>query len=330
MIPRDLSRNFAELHRFQERLEEGVQSAVMKFCGDNGFAYVGRSKSIESVAEKIETGRFSNWNQIDDLFACSVIIPSISHEGMVIEYCCATFDATVKYRNTSFKDPDTYRFDLTRISARLRRPPGLPDSGSLDLYKIPFEIQIRSAFEHAWLVATHPLAYKSQVVDWRRHRLASQIKAAVEHWDAAIGGFDDAARHVPRNPFPRLDRVSKVAKRVQALVKSGAIPSAIQPKDMSRFASNFVAMIESAQGKRKDWKAVNKAVEKGVAAVENYFQTEETEKIPMSVSLLQLCLGICLESDVVSHEFKDYHCHVTEELMSLYPATKKIEDTFVY
>ena|ERR1700730_3627442 len=71
-------------------------------------------------------------------------------------------------------------------------------------YRLLFEVQIKSAFDHAWSTATHDLTYKSNQIDWRRLRLSAQIKAIVEQLDVAILGFEQMAPLIAENPDRRL------------------------------------------------------------------------------------------------------------------------------
>jgi hypothetical protein len=57
-----------------------------------------------------------------------------------------------------------------------------------------FGVQVVTAFEYAWIAATHDLVHKSDDVDWRRLRLAAQPKkAAVKQIEVLIAAFDPAS-----------------------------------------------------------------------------------------------------------------------------------------
>ena len=167
------------------------ESFISKFCEIHGYAFSSRIKTIESLAEKIETGRFKNWSNLDDLFACTIIIPTLLHEEEVTKFCKDIFqiERTTK-RGQNRKSPDTFTFDSTRIYAKLRRSEDINNSELLNIYHITFEIQIKSAFEHAWSVSNHDLVYKNDEIDWKKLRLAAQNKANVEQLDTLILAFD--------------------------------------------------------------------------------------------------------------------------------------------
>lgn len=148
IYPSILDRKYNEYKPFVKEVARQVKETLLNFCDNKGYAFTSRVKTIESLAEKIETGRFQKWSDLDDLFACTVIIPTLSHEQEVIDFCKSTFEIirTVK-RGQNKKPPDTFRFDSTRIYARLRKNDDTDNT--LSIYKIIFEIQIKSAFEHA-------------------------------------------------------------------------------------------------------------------------------------------------------------------------------------
>jgi ppGpp synthetase/RelA/SpoT-type nucleotidyltranferase len=189
--PSILERRYNEYSPFLEGTAKQVKSILVNFCEIHGYAFSSRIKTIESLAEKIETCRFKSWSNLDDLFACTIIIPTLFHEEEVTKFCKDIFqiERTTK-RGQNRKSPDTFKFDSTRIYAKLRRSEHINNSELLNIYDITFEIQIKSAFEHAWSVSTHDLVYKNDEIDWKKLRLAAQIKANVEQLDTLILAFD--------------------------------------------------------------------------------------------------------------------------------------------
>ncbi len=122
IYPSILERKYNEYEPFVKEVARRVKETLLNFSDRQGYAFISRIKSIESVAEKIETGRFEKCSNIDDLFACTIIIPTLSHEEETINFCKNTFEIirTVK-RGQNKKNPDTFRFDSTRIYARLKQ-----------------------------------------------------------------------------------------------------------------------------------------------------------------------------------------------------------------
>ena len=83
--------------------------------------------------------------------------------------------------------------DASRFYGRLR-----PSAAERDprIDGIQFEIQVQTAFEHAWVAVTHDGVYKGGVVDWRRQRLAASLKAAVEQIDLMVVGFENVVGEI--------------------------------------------------------------------------------------------------------------------------------------
>src|ERR1035438_1489076 len=156
-----------------------VRETLDPFAKDRGYIFLDRTKDVSSLSEKLESGRFPSWSRLDDLYGCTIVVPVSSHESAVLVKLNASFEAVeVRSRSSAKKAPDVFRFDGVRwygkISeeAALVRQPGVGD--------IIFEVQVITAFEYAWKTVTHDLVYKGEDVDWKKKRLAAQLKAAVE------------------------------------------------------------------------------------------------------------------------------------------------------
>jgi ppGpp synthetase/RelA/SpoT-type nucleotidyltranferase len=167
-----------------------VRDSLLVLCEDRGFALVSRIKTLESVSEKVETGRFDSWASLDDLVAVTVVIPTLTSEPAVVSFLKDSFkEVELRARSSTFKAPEVFRFDCTRFIGQLRSP---DENSRTPIHDVLFEVQIRSAFEHAWSVTTHALAYKSPEVSWSRLRLTAQLKAAVEQLDTLVLSFEEA------------------------------------------------------------------------------------------------------------------------------------------
>lgn len=311
IYPSILDRKYEQCLPLVQEVATRVKETMRNFCDKKGYALTYRIKTVESLAEKIETGRSKKWSEINDLFACTVIIPTLSHEEEVIEFCQNAFEITDKVkRGQTKKDPEIFRFDSTRISAKLR---GV-DVNSNDLgniYNIIFEIQIKSAFEHAWSVSTHDLVYKSSDIDWKKLRLAAQIKSTVEQLDTLILAFEQASSIIKESEYPEIDRKRKLAVATQELFEQKKIPEELQPKDMTRFSNNLYTILVSSK-KEKNIQEVIKCIKTTICST-------SSKKIPRSISLLQYFFAILVENKIINLPLEKHCCHITEELISLYP-----------
>ena len=85
IVPVNIRQLFDDAFPYIVELDKRVTETVFSYCMREGFAFSARPKTIESVAEKIETGRFRRWVDVDDLFACTVVIPTLRDEKRVID-----------------------------------------------------------------------------------------------------------------------------------------------------------------------------------------------------------------------------------------------------
>src|SRR5262249_6681256 len=142
-------------------------------------------------------------------YACTIAVPLPSDEDLVLEFLRKTFDeVSTKRRLSARKPPDAFRFDNTRLVARLKAPPGLEQTGSI--YTINFEVQIKTIFELAWSRTTHALAYKSSRVDWRALRLAAALKASVEQIDLLLSDFENAMKGIGEAPWREIEKKKQI------------------------------------------------------------------------------------------------------------------------
>jgi ppGpp synthetase/RelA/SpoT-type nucleotidyltranferase len=315
IYPSILERKYQEYYPFICEASDRVKSTLNKFCEEKGYAFTSRIKSIESLAEKIETGRFKKWSDLNDLFACTVIIPTLSYEEEVIKFCKQTFEIVeTNKKGQHKKDPDTFKFDSTRIYAQLKTTDDTSQS-LLNISSITFEIQVKSAFEHAWSVATHDIVYKSSEIDWRRFRLAAQIKATVEQLDTLILAFEQTSQVIQDNHYPEIKIKQDLATEINKLFKSNKIPSELQPKDMSRLCNNLYSLLINADKEEKDIKKIFKQLTIKI-------NSEKTRKIPLSISLFQYFLAILISDKIIEAPKGKYYCHITNEFCILYPTIK--------
>lgn len=322
-IPQQLIEAYSEVRPFLVEVERRLAAALRPYAQERLLPFIVRIKTIESVAEKIETGRYKSFADIDDLVACTMVIPSLPQEDEAIEYCQRIFRIEeIKKRAASQKSPDLFRFDSTRLYGHIIRPDGIEESGSSSIYSVKFEIQIRTAFEHAWIVSTHPLTYKSDNIDWKRFRLAAQIKAASEQLDLLIVQFEQLAAAVPESPWPELSRKRTIVALVEKLMGDGIIPGEAAPKDMSRFADNLVTLIRASRNRVR--------LEDVLGRLDECLRAFTVETFPQSASLLQVCVGILCQTKMLSGPLEKYSCHVTDQLVQLFPETGALTPVFEY
>ncbi|MEK8105767.1 hypothetical protein NKG94_12605 [Micromonospora sp. M12] len=187
-----------------------------------------RVKDLESLSEKLEGGRYSSWNEVDDLYAFTVVVPSPQHEEAVRSKLDQSFHRLkVRDRTAAMKAPDVFRFDGLRWYGRmnddaaLERQPGMAE--------VTFEAQVLTSFERAWSAVTHDLVYKADDVDWKRLRLAAQLKAAVEQIEMIIAAFEATSSAVLESPWPETKIKQEIIATFSSLMGDGHVPEILRP-----------------------------------------------------------------------------------------------------
>lgn len=222
-----------------------VRASLAGFCRARRYGHEWRTKGIDSLSEKLETGRYNSWEDLDDLVAFTVVVPTASHEPDVLEFLGSVFDLVlVRGRDQVPKPPDVFRFDATRCYCRIRRVEPEPDLEPR-AFELKFEVQIKTAFEHAWSVVTHDLVYKADDVSWAKRRLAAQLKAMVEQMDALVDNFERVAGDVPGTSDLETEALAEALKVLAALRAEGLVDESLAPTSWSRLVENLLSFASS-------------------------------------------------------------------------------------
>jgi len=323
ITPAEINARYVDVEPYLRPLQRYLDSTLSPYCDDQGFAVVSRVKTLESVAEKIESGRYSNWMEIDDLVAFAIVIPTLAEENSVIEFLRKHFrTVAVKHRGGSQKAPEVFRFDSTRFMGRLQPPP--ESEGERPIDRIPFEVQVRTAFDHAWNVTTHALAYKSAVIDWKQQRLAAELKATAEKMDLLIMAFQEASLKIPESPWPIIQAKKEIHQFYAEAAEQGLIPRELLPKDWTRFTDNVFDL-----GMRCHQRLAPEEIASTVAhAVRAELAALGVEKIPRSLSLWQITLASMSKAGLLKAPLRRHWPLITPELESLYPGLKDFKPRF--
>jgi hypothetical protein len=230
----------------------------------------------------------------------------------LFEFVRGDFPVPNSIKNPAPEKPfDVFRFDTTRLYYRLRPRMGESEAG-VEKYRLLFEVQIKSAFDHAWSTATHHLTYKSAQIDWRRLRLSAQIKAVVEQLDVTILGFELMAPLIAENPDRRLQIRRDVGELFTRAVAEKQIPEESLPKDFSRFVENFCDMIRAARLSPENAVSIARRIV-GIIA------ERDPGQFPRSLSLFQFCFAEATSNSLIGRTRDSYSVPITPELESLYP-----------
>lgn len=234
-IPQSIRDRYGRDQQALLSLHEYVRTTLTRWCSERGYALDGRVKTLESVAEKLETGRYRKWSELDDLVAFTIVVPTTAHEEKVGVKLAAVFqEVLVRGRGTTRKAPEVFRFDATRWYGHVRRDRELPLETRAT--QAIFEVQIKTAFENAWSAVTHDLVYKGQAPGWRQKRLAAQLKAMVEQIDFLLNQFESAAEGIQASSDPASDSQTLIATTFKELIGDGTLSDSLLPDSWQRFA----------------------------------------------------------------------------------------------
>lgn len=306
-------------------LMKEVNDTLFNFCSSHGYAYQSRIKTVESLYEKLETGRYKNWEELDDIVAATIIIPNNVHERDVIKFLTSTFQRTaLRKKGSTLKPPELFRFDSTRFIGKLKKIIGNERDRKYDLI---FEVQVKTALEHAWAVATHSISYKSNVVDWKTVRLTSQLKASVEQLDMIISGFEQISKSIVASKWPDVDFKVEIKALLDSLIDTNKIPIECRPKDISRFCDNIFTVINKLPHfKGKKMKPIINEVK---TIIIDEFSKYNAITFPRSITLFQLILIAFNEKFDLNSIDSKYYFLITSEMETFYPSLKKIKKRIV-
>jgi ppGpp synthetase/RelA/SpoT-type nucleotidyltranferase len=323
ITPAEINSRYTLVKPYLDSLQQNVRETLSPYSEQNSFALIYRTKTLQSLSEKIESGRYASWGEIDDLVAFAIVIPTLAEEDSVVAFLQDKFRCVdLKRRGTTQKAPDVFRFDSTRFVGRLPTPPGATIERAID--RINFEVQVRSAFDHAWIVTTHALAYKSTVIDWRQQRLAAELKATAEKMDLLILAFQDASTQVRESPWPTIQAKKDISQFFTSTVDQERFPRELIPKDWSRFVDNVYDLGRRCGG-RLSPEQIAMAI---IDSVRTEFSVLGPERIPLSLSLWQITFASVFKSGILKPPFIKYWPLITPQLETLYPILKEIHPRF--
>lgn len=286
--PESLRRAYERQRPLVDDVARHVGSTLERYCKENGYLFRERTKELTSLVEKLEGGRVLRWSEVDDLYACTVVVPVREHEEKVLRKLDSSFAMKeVRSRAASKKAPDVFRFDGTRWYGRISE--AAASTRQQGVGDVIFEVQVVTAFEHAWIAVTHDLVYKADAVDWRQQRLAAQLKAAVEQVEVLISAFESASDAVLLSPWPEVEAKGLIVERFKRLAGDGLIPETILPASWRRFSDNVYSLVKSYA---RDPEKLPAAVESLISTVEGDLLGADPYRLPQSGTLFQYVVSV--------------------------------------
>ncbi len=239
-IPTSIRLLYDELYEINKKLKVKVDERIISFK-EVRWHYESRLKSLESFTLKIETGRISKPIELEDFFACTLVVENKSSlekaENIVLSHF-NLYDRRPPSEGYTSKDTHSFPFDDLRLYVRWKDDPMVRPTG---IDGILFEVQIKTFLQHAWSIATHDLIYKSDSISWAKERIAYQIKAMLEHAEISILEAEKLAASQVLNK--KSERITDLLKIIELL--KGLWSMSDLPKDMVRLASNVMSILKS-------------------------------------------------------------------------------------
>lgn len=252
-------------------VQKRVDGLFQPQCRKENWHYESRVKQEESFALKMEMGQTTDPTQLDDFFACTVVVRNsteIAKARNIIAAECNILHSRPKNARRTKNMPASFEFDDLRLYVKLKKPPGVPDAP--DFEKI-FEIQVKTFLLHAWSIATHDLTYKTDDVSWSRARIAFQVRAMLENAELSIRGADQLAQtDLLNREDHRTSELRKVIEFVKKYWKAEQLPA-----DLRRLAQNIDAVLIALNIRRDrlEQLIVAEAAGAGLPVDENAYQT---------------------------------------------------------
>jgi ppGpp synthetase/RelA/SpoT-type nucleotidyltranferase len=240
-IAKPLRDAFENSEEWCGRLKNAVRDVLRPKVEERSWFYIDRLKQIESFALKVETGRVPDLRNLEDFFACTIIVPTLS-DIEPAERLVGELYETIRRRpekdSETHKHSSDFTFDDLRLYVHCRTA---PDGRSSGLEGIVFEVQIKTVLQYAWGIATHELIYKTDEVSWPKQRIAFQVKAMLEHAELAIA---EAERLSSASAVAKQDRRTretlKIIEQVRPVWHGDTLPT-----DLKRMAESIAGTLSA-------------------------------------------------------------------------------------
>ena len=234
-IARQIRDTYSSLKDVYNKLSIEVCAKLQPKVDEKSWFFTHRIKKLESYALKIETGRVPKPSQMDDFFACTIIVPTVSqiHDAEeLVKQIYQCHKRRPPEDEHTHKRASSFVFDDLRLYMRH----GSSSSGrNEDLRDKLFEVQIKTILQHAWSIASHDLIYKTDNVSWPKERIAYQVKAMLEHAEIAIAESGSLATS---SAISKQDKDTKEALNIICTLRN-FWPADELPHDIKRLAENF-------------------------------------------------------------------------------------------
>jgi ppGpp synthetase/RelA/SpoT-type nucleotidyltranferase len=193
-IPKSFLNVYEPFSQELKALGEYVKPRLSKIASQSKGTFDERIKTPESLIIKAEqAGAKKPFLEFDDLYACSIVVPSTVLVGRVLEEVAGEFEIVENRRK--LLPPEKFAYDDVNLTLRIKKEENLKNKFA----QIKFELQIKTLLQQAWGSANHDLIYKGKKKSWGLVRVSSQIRALLEMADAVLTKLEQSAENLQRN-----------------------------------------------------------------------------------------------------------------------------------
>ena len=308
-------------------IRDRVNEILTPYCEDHDYLYRSRIKSAVSISEKIETGRFEKWSEIDDLFACSIIVIEPKSINHVLKFLRNKFEeVATKQKHSTKKPPSEFRFDATRFYGRIKSDTGVaPDA---DIRRLTFEVQIPTLLDYSWQKLTRKIAYKQNSVDWKLLRISAHLRANIEQMEIIASNPKRFRNLVPESSWPEIQSKASILNYFREVIESQDKYKAITPESWSRFGDNFYSLSMSFYDTPLTNSNVMRRTNSKLKTIQNWLASGN--EFPSSLSLISSCTGILVEDGGKMPDTSLYRAHLGPTLSSFFPGTSLKRSQFEF
>ena len=151
-VPASVRRIYEDQLPLYSRLKKMVDGRVAGLKQPR-WHYESRVKELDSFALKLESGRCDPPTELEDFFACTLVVANATEIASAEEKVVSTFQVRVRRPASdeqTHKSSECFPFDDLRLYVTV---PDRPSAPPTDLSGRLFEIQIKTFLQHAWSIA---------------------------------------------------------------------------------------------------------------------------------------------------------------------------------
>lgn len=193
-------------------VELQARQLLEDYCKQQRWEFHFRRKEEVSFAQKLETGMYRKFSDIDDFLGCEIIVSNLREIPTAQNFIRDNFEIISEKPNFT-QDSSQFSFDGVRMYVKIKPSSTKPDNSQ----DMQFEIQIKTLLELAWGNATHDFTYKCKEVQWAKERLVYQMRALLAHADLVLADIEALSQNPLLNrSYARYDKINEISGWVQS------------------------------------------------------------------------------------------------------------------